>query len=89
MIGRLEYLPDFKAVTHGDHVIFGNNENGTIRGYGVLKNGNFSIQRVAYIEGLKYNLITVGQLCKVGHRVEFDDEYSYIMKKDRSRCLIK
>ena len=45
-------------------------------------NGNFSIQRVAYVEGLKHNLISVGQLCKAGHRVEIDDEYKYMMTKD-------
>lgn len=29
------------------------------------------------------------QLNKACHRVEFDDEYSYIMLKDKERCLIK
>ncbi|XP_023756124.1 uncharacterized protein LOC111904606 [Lactuca sativa] len=85
MTGMLEYLCDFKAVTNGGHVTFGNDANITIQGYGVLTNGNFSIQRVTYVEGLKHNLISVGQFCKAGHRVEFDEEYSYIMTKDRSR----
>lgn len=71
------------------HVTFRNNANGTIRGYGVLTTGNFSIQRVVYVEGLKHNLIGVGQLCKACHRVEFDNEYCYIMTSDRNTCLIK
>ena len=45
---------------------FGNNAKGNIRGYGVLTKGNFSIQKFARVEGLEHNLISVGQLCKVG-----------------------
>lgn len=64
IIWSLEYLHDFKAVAHGGHVNFRNDEDGIIWWYGVLKNGNFSIQWVAYVEGLKHNLISFGQLCK-------------------------
>ena len=56
-------------------------------GYGVLTNGNFSIRRVAYVHGLKHNLISVGQLCNTGHRVEFDRGFSYIWNKSRTTCL--
>ena len=83
MTGRSQYLCDFKADTNGGHVTFGNDANGTIQGYRLLTNENFSIQRVAYIEGLKRNLISVGQLCKTGHHAEFDDEYNCMMTKDR------
>ena len=89
MTGRLEYLRDFRPICNGGNVTFGNSANGVIRGYGVLTTGNFSIQKVAYVEGLKHNLISVGQLCKAGHRVEFDDQFCYIMTSDRSTCLIK
>ena len=89
MTGRLEYLRDFRPICNGGNVTFGNNANGIIRGYDVLTTGNFSIQKVAYVESLKHNLISVGQLCKVGHRVEFDDQFCYIMTNDRSTCLIK
>ena len=89
MTRRLEYLHEFKVIIHGGHVTFGNDGNRTICGYGVLTNGIFSFQRVSYDERLKHNLISVGQLCKAGHSVEFDDEYKSIMTKYTSRCLIK
>lgn len=89
MNGRLEYLRDFKSITGGGHVTFGNDANGTICGYGVLITGSFSSQQLAYVDGLKHNLISVRQLCKVGHYVEFDDKYCYIMTKDQETCLIK
>lgn len=43
MIGRIEYLHEFKAVIHGGYLNFGKNANGIIQGDGVLTNGNFSI----------------------------------------------
>lgn len=58
MTGRLEYLLDFRQINSSGLVTFGNNENGIISGYGVLTMGSFSIQRVAYVEGLKHNLIS-------------------------------
>ena len=51
--------------------------------------GSFSIQQVAYLEGLKHNSPSVGQLHKAGHRVEFDSEYCYIMTNDKNTYLIK
>lgn len=74
MTGRLEYLIDFKGVTNGGNICFGNDANGTIRGNGSLTTGNLPIQRVAYVQCLKQNLISVRKICKAGHHVEFNDE---------------
>ncbi|KAI3691358.1 hypothetical protein L2E82_49702 [Cichorium intybus] len=89
MTGRLEFLRDYREVNHGGYVTFGNDANRIIKGYGVLTNGNFTIQRVAYVLGLKHNLVSVGQLVSTGLRVEFDNEFSYIMTATRDRCLVK
>ena len=61
----LEYRCDFTVVTNGGQITFGNDSNGTIRGYNILTNDNFSIQRVSYVEGLKHNLICVGKSAKL------------------------
>ena len=66
---------------------FGNDQHGEILGYGILTNGEFTIRRVAYVHGLKHNLISVGQLCDVGHRVEFCRGWSYIWNEARTVCL--
>ena len=87
MTGRLDYLHDFKPVSEGGFVTFGNDANGKIMDYGVLTNGNFTIRRVAYVHGLKHNLISVGQLCNTGHRVEFDCGFSYIWNESCTTCL--
>ena len=87
MTGRLNYLREFKPIQGGGYVTFGNDENGIILGYGILTNGEFTIRKVAYVQGLKHNLISVKQLCNVGHRVEFDRGFSYIWNEARSICL--
>ncbi|KAI3505837.1 hypothetical protein L1887_28124 [Cichorium endivia] len=89
MTGRLEFLRDYREVNFGGYVTFGNDANGIIKGYGVLTNGNFTIQKVAYVLGLKHNLISVGQLVSTSLRVEFDNEFSYIMTGTRDKCLIR
>ena len=41
---------------------FGNNSLGEIKGYRMITNGDFSIRKVAYVEVLQHNLISVSQL---------------------------
>ncbi|GJX11209.1 hypothetical protein Tco_0201068 [Tanacetum coccineum] len=42
---------------------FGNDQFALILGYGDLVQGNITINKVYYIEGLNHNLFTVGQFC--------------------------
>ncbi|GKE33528.1 retrovirus-related pol polyprotein from transposon TNT 1-94 [Tanacetum coccineum] len=44
-------------------VHFGNDQFAPILGYGDLVQGNITIKRVYYIEGVNHNLFSVGQLC--------------------------
>ena len=62
MTGRKEQLRDFRKLKDGGRVKFGNNHTAEIKGYGQITNGEFTIKRVAYVEGLKHNLISVSQL---------------------------
>ncbi|TLX67722.1 hypothetical protein E9993_23260, partial [Labilibacter sediminis] len=88
MTGKKEYLRDYRTINAGGYVTFGNNSNGLIKGYGSITNGSFTIKNVAYVEGLKHNLVSVGKLCDTGHRVEFDGHNNYIMPADRSKCFV-
>ncbi|KAI3739575.1 hypothetical protein L2E82_29984 [Cichorium intybus] len=58
MTGRFEFLRDYHEVSSRGYATFRNDANGTIKGYGVLTNANFTIQRVAYVLGLKHNLVS-------------------------------
>ena len=71
MTGHLGYLREFKDTAPGSYVTFGNNMKSEVKGHGNISNGNFTIKKVAYIDGLKHNLITVAHLCNNDYKVLF------------------
>ncbi|GKB43424.1 retrovirus-related pol polyprotein from transposon TNT 1-94 [Tanacetum coccineum] len=52
-------------------VRFGNDQFALILGYGDLVQGNITIKRVYYVEGLNHNLFSVGQFCDAVRRLHF------------------
>ncbi|GJW04186.1 hypothetical protein Tco_1563042 [Tanacetum coccineum] len=52
-------------------VRFGNDQFAPILGYGDLNQGNVTIKRVYYVEGLNHNLFSVGQFCDADLEVAF------------------
>nr|GEU56924.1 copia protein [Tanacetum cinerariifolium] len=50
---------------------FGNDQFALILGYGDLVQGNVTINRVYYVEGLNHNLFSVGQFCDADLEVVF------------------
>ncbi|KAL4564910.1 hypothetical protein LXL04_028986 [Taraxacum kok-saghyz] len=90
MTGRKEQLRDFRNLKDGGRVKFGNNHTAEIKGYGKITNGEFTINRVAYVEGLKHNLISVSQLVVgTGLKITFDDEGSVIEDKKTKNVILK
>ena len=88
MTGKLEYLKDFRGLQGAGYVKFGNNDLAEIKGYGKITNGDFTINKVAYVEGLKHNLITVSQLVVgTGLKVSFIEDGSEIEDKEQNNVL--
>ncbi|GKA24848.1 hypothetical protein Tco_0710881, partial [Tanacetum coccineum] len=52
-------------------VRFGNDQFAPILGYGDLIQGNVTIKRVYYVEGLNHNIFSVGQFCDADLEVAF------------------
>nr|GEU70556.1 retrovirus-related Pol polyprotein from transposon TNT 1-94 [Tanacetum cinerariifolium] len=69
MMGNLK-LCNFVEKFFGT-VCFGNDQFAPILGYGDLVQGNITINRVYYIEGLNHNLFLVGQFCDADLEVAF------------------
>ncbi|GKD10641.1 hypothetical protein Tco_1190326 [Tanacetum coccineum] len=59
-------------------VHFGNDQFAPILGYGDLIQGNVTIKRVYYIEGLNHNLFSVGQFCDANLEVAFRKSTCYV-----------
>ena len=62
MTGNKELLSNYKEKLKGS-VTFVDDRKGQIKGYGVIVKGEVGINKVAYVNGLKHNLISVTQLC--------------------------
>nr|GFB00744.1 integrase, catalytic region, zinc finger, CCHC-type, peptidase aspartic, catalytic [Tanacetum cinerariifolium] len=59
-------------------VKFGNDQIAPILGYGDLVQGAITIKRVYYVEGLNYNLFSVGQFCDANLEVAFRKSTCFI-----------
>nr|GEZ49528.1 retrovirus-related Pol polyprotein from transposon TNT 1-94 [Tanacetum cinerariifolium] len=70
IIGNLKLLCNFVETFMGT-VRFCNDQFAPILGYGDLVQGNITINRVYYIEGLNHNLFSVGQFCDADLKVAF------------------
>ncbi|GJV99177.1 retrovirus-related pol polyprotein from transposon TNT 1-94 [Tanacetum coccineum] len=70
MTGNLKLLSNFVDKFLGK-VKFRNDQIAPILGYGDLVQGNITIKRVYYVEGLNHNLFSIGQLCDADLEVAF------------------
>nr|GEU85546.1 retrovirus-related Pol polyprotein from transposon TNT 1-94 [Tanacetum cinerariifolium] len=77
LTGNLKLLTNFVEKFLGT-VKFRNDQIAPILGYGDLVQGTVTIKRVYYIEGLNYNLFSVGQLCDADLDVAFWKSTCYI-----------
>nr|KAJ0202111.1 hypothetical protein LSAT_V11C600325740 [Lactuca sativa] len=79
MTGNRNYLRDFKPTQTSQDVTFGNNMTTKTKGYGNITNSNFTIKKVAFVDDLKHNLISVSRLCDNNLEVLFTKQRSLIM----------
>ena len=63
-------------------VSFGNDAKGYIIGKGVVTNGEIRFDDVNHVENLKYNLLSVSQLCDKGHVSLFTKQDCRILSSD-------
>ncbi|GJU60690.1 retrovirus-related pol polyprotein from transposon TNT 1-94 [Tanacetum coccineum] len=62
----------------GPKVVFGDNSSCITEGYGSINYGGIVFTKVAFVNGLKYNLISISQLCDAKYIVQFDDKQGTI-----------
>ncbi|KAI3740016.1 hypothetical protein L2E82_30432 [Cichorium intybus] len=90
MTGRREELQEYRSLRNGGIIHYGNNATGEIKGYGMITNGKLTIRKVAYVEGLQHNLISVSQLVVgTGLKVSFDEDGSELIEKKTKKLVLK
>ncbi|GJT72894.1 retrovirus-related pol polyprotein from transposon TNT 1-94 [Tanacetum coccineum] len=77
MTGNLKLLSNF-VEQFLCTVKFRNDQIASILGYGDLVQGNVTIKRVYYVEGLNHNLFSVGQFCDADLEIAFRKSTCYI-----------
>nr|GEV88473.1 retrovirus-related Pol polyprotein from transposon TNT 1-94 [Tanacetum cinerariifolium] len=87
MAGNLKLLCNFVEKFLGT-VRFGNDQFALILGYGYLVQGNLTINRVYYVEGLNHNLFSVGQFCDADLEVAFRSK-GYRVYNKRTRMIVE
>ncbi|GJX69661.1 retrovirus-related pol polyprotein from transposon TNT 1-94 [Tanacetum coccineum] len=86
MTGNLTPLCNFVEKYLGT-VRFANDQFALILGYGDLVQGNITIKRVYYVEGLNHNLFSVGQLCDADLEVAFQN-FKYFIRDLQGNDLL-
>ena len=80
MTGDRSLLEDVVEAS-GPSVTFGDNNKGKTIGYGVIRRGNLTIEKVSLVDGLKHNLLSISQFCDKGMLCNFTSSNCFI--KDR------
>ncbi|GKD62209.1 retrovirus-related pol polyprotein from transposon TNT 1-94 [Tanacetum coccineum] len=69
-------------------VVFGDNSSCITERYGSINCGGITFTKVAFVNGLKYNLISINQLCDAKYIVQFDDKQGTIFNANKEIVLI-
>ncbi|GJU40566.1 retrovirus-related pol polyprotein from transposon TNT 1-94 [Tanacetum coccineum] len=87
MTGVKSYLHKY-VEQPGPKVVFGNNSSCITEGYGSINCGGIIFIKVAFVNGFKYNLISINQLCDAKYIVQFDDKQETIFNANKEIVLI-
>ncbi|GJY26303.1 retrovirus-related pol polyprotein from transposon TNT 1-94 [Tanacetum coccineum] len=87
MTGVKSYLHKYVEQL-GLKVVFGDNSSCITEGYGSINYGGIIFTKVAFVNGLKYNLIRISQLSDAKYIVQFDDKQGTILNANKEIVLI-
>jgi hypothetical protein len=63
MTGNKKWFSSLTPLSHKEYVTFGNDKKGKVLGTGIIKvNDYFTLNDVAHVDKLRYNLLSVSQL---------------------------
>ncbi|GJZ78291.1 retrovirus-related pol polyprotein from transposon TNT 1-94, partial [Tanacetum coccineum] len=87
MTGVKSYLHKY-VEQPGPKVVYGDNSSCITEGYDSINCGGIVFTKVAFVNGLKYNLISISQLCDAKYIVQFDDKQGIIFNANKEIVLI-
>ncbi|GJV95424.1 retrovirus-related pol polyprotein from transposon TNT 1-94 [Tanacetum coccineum] len=87
MTGVKSYLHKY-VEQQGPKVVFGDNSSFITKGYGSINCSGIIFSKVAFVNGLKYSLISISQLCDTKYIVQFNDKKGTIFNANKEIVLI-
>nr|GEV61775.1 hypothetical protein [Tanacetum cinerariifolium] len=79
MTGNMSYLSDFKEFDEGYVTFKGGANGGRIIGKGTLKTGKLDFEDVYLVKELKFNLLSVSQMCNKKNNVLFTNTGCFVL----------
>jgi hypothetical protein len=80
MTRNKKWFSSLTPLSHKEYVTFGNDKKGKVFGTGVIKVNNcFTLNDVALVDRLRYNLISISQLCDTDLTVLFRKSDSHVL----------
>jgi hypothetical protein len=86
MTGDKKWFSSLTPLSHKEYVTFGDDKKSMVLGTGVIKvNDHFSLNDVALVDKLRYNLFSVSQLVNVELDVLFHKSDSHVLDSSGKR----
>jgi hypothetical protein len=80
MTGNKKCVSSLTPLSRKEYVTFGDDKKGKVLGTGVIKvNDRFTLNDVALVDRLRYNLLSVSQLCDADLSVFFRKSNSHVL----------
>jgi hypothetical protein len=80
MTGNKKWFSSLTPSSHKEYVAFGDDKKGKVLGTGIIKvNDCFTLNDVALVDRLRYNLLSVSQLCDADLSVLFHKSDSHVL----------
>jgi hypothetical protein len=86
MTGNKKWFSSLTPLSHKEYVTFGDDKKGKVLGTGVIKvNDCFTLNDVTLVDRLRYNLLSVSQLCDADLNVLFRKSDSHVLDSSGKR----
>jgi hypothetical protein len=87
MTENKKWFSSLTPLSHKEYVTFGDDKKGKVLGIGVIKvNDCFTLNDIALVDRLRYNLLSVSQLCDADLSVFFRKSDSHVLDSS-SKCV--
>jgi hypothetical protein len=86
MTENKKWFSSLSPLSHKEYVTFGDDKKGKVLGTGVIKvNDFFTLNDVAIVDRLRYNMLSVSQLCDADLSVIFHKSDSHVLDSSGKR----